>query len=139
MDGIGFIGGPQRLTGLSGAQKPLAPAQETTGHQINDSLSSGYFSGSEIQDPRKAFMFTGSEVSNTSKPAAQSGEFTASVNADQVKPQSSETASVGGFFLSGSGDGFGFELNGPSSLSQGIVSLSGQNLNDSNPRVLFQE
>jgi hypothetical protein len=142
MDGIGFIGGPQRLSGVSGFPKAGQSSPEIKNDGINDSLSTGYFGGSEIQDPRKAFAFTGPEVTiNPSGSLLNYESSTVQNNAGELTGKNNEASSVGGFFISGSNDGFGdFDLNGPSSLGQGIVSLSGLNLNDSNnPRVLFLE
>lgn len=150
MDGIGFISGPQKLTGLQGIQKAGMPQVEIQPTPVRDSIVAGY-AGPEIQDPRKAFLYNEPEIKSFNIDKWKEPEIK-SLDIDKWKEPEikiggkpeigtkDEIFSIEGFYLSGSRESFGdFDLNGPSSLGQGIISLSGKSLNSSNPKVLFQE
>ncbi|MCD4783210.1 MAG: hypothetical protein K8T10_05180 [Candidatus Eremiobacteraeota bacterium] len=127
MDGIGFIGGPKNISGMSGTRKSAPPKPKSEPTQVKDGVVTGYFNGPEIQDPREAFNFAKPEV-----------KLPISEDTNALGGSSEITAEA--YFLSGASDQFGsFNLNGPSSPQGGIETLSGVKLGNSNPKFLFQE
>lgn len=138
MDGIGFIGAPQNIGGLQGAElnkKPAPMKGNVTSVQINDSLETGYFNGPEIKDPRKAFMFTGSEIKGTQSGNTLKQEISIEPGKGDIKAFSIDEQYLTGL----QGNYKGLELNGPSNNTGGIVTLGGIRLDNPNPKFLFQE
>lgn len=128
MDGIRYIGGPQNISGMTGASaKKIAPQTEKSASQISDSVTTGMFTGSEIKDPRKAFMFAEPEVKDT-------GNIVEGAKAEK-------TASLEERYQEGvKGDFSSMGLNGPSNAKAGIVTVSGKVIGgNSNPKFLIME
>lgn len=142
MDGIGNIGGPQKLghifTGKVDSTREKTAAskqpQESFFRGDQDSsmstISADILKGQPKGEQKPVIELPKTEIKD---PQAQIEYFN--------KPEQEITA-YEGFYLAGQmGDEnssfAGFDLNGPSTLGKGIVTLSGQNIN--NPKFLMQE
>lgn len=143
---IGGIGN-SGITPLSGAnfQRINKAEMEITPLVSNDGFKPGVFTGPEIKDPRLAFKEPEIKSPLTEIGAKPEVELTTPwemgvFNKPEVVPKN-DIMAYEGFYLSEmqrEPDQFnGFFLNGPSSMSKGIMTLSGETVN--NPKFLTME
>jgi len=141
MNSIGNFKGISSMAAGGKLKKAPIIKHEPQELKIEDNLTAGFFAGNEIKDPRAAFKPEIKET-NVNPPTKEMEIGTeAGVFGGSEISQDNSLVDIEGYYMSGmngdKGPFQGISLNGPSSSSKGIVSLSGQTVN--NPTFLRME